>query len=110
MRRIAPPLAVVLLVAAGCALAADPPVAVDVRGMPVYLAEKIRQEAAKGIVPLRQYLDRSYPVHKLRVDMVVAKGEPATQFATMGDHEKSPDRAAAGGQLALRGADTGTGR
>ena len=110
MRRIAPPLAVLLLVAAGSSLAADPPVAVDVRGMPVYLADKIRQEAAKGIVPLRQYLDRSYPVHKLRVDMVIATPEPAGQFATMGDHEKSPDGAAAGDQLALRGAAAGTGR
>lgn len=100
MKRIALPLAALL--ATGSAFAADPPVAVDTRGMPEYLAKQVRAEAAKGVVPLRQYLDRTYPVHQLRIDTVIARDEGASRFARMTDHEKAPDGPAAGPAVALR--------
>ena len=104
MKRFALPVAVTLA-AATSAIAADPPVAVDTRGLPQYVAKQVRAEAAKGVVPLRQYLDRTYPLHQLRVDMVLAKEEPAAQFAKMKDHEKAPGPAA-GTSVALRGSST----
>jgi hypothetical protein len=72
MKSIATPLAALLLVA-GSAVAAgtEPPVAVDVRGMSPYLAGRIQAEADKGVYSLRRYLERTYPIHQLRVDAVV---------------------------------------
>jgi hypothetical protein len=81
MKRIALPVAALLATAAGATFAAEPSVAVDVRGLPIYLQEKIREEAAKGVVPLRQYLGRTYPVHQLRVDAVIAKDDAAARIA-----------------------------
>lgn len=88
MKRIALPLAALLATAAGTTFAAEPPVAVDVRGLPIYLQEKIREEAAKGVVPLRQYLDRTYPVHQLRVDAVIAKDDGSAQLARDGQRSQ----------------------
>ena len=104
MKRTALPLAALLATAASSVLAADPPVTVDTRGLPHYLAKQVEAEAAKGVTPLRRYLERTYPVHQLRVDRVLAKEEPA-RFAKMTDHEKSPVGPAAGAAVALRGAD-----
>ena len=73
MKRIALALAAALL-PAGIAVAADTreaPVAVEVRGMSPYLAERIQQEAAKGPTALRRYLQITYPVLQLRVDTVL---------------------------------------
>ena len=92
MKRIALPMYALLLTAATASIAGEPeaPVAVDVRGLPIYLQEKIRAEAAKGVTPLRQYLDRTYAVHQLRVDAVIAKDEPAAQLA----REETPSQVA----------------
>jgi hypothetical protein len=103
MKRLVLPLAAMLAAGAATSFAGEPPVAVDTRGMPQYLARQIQAEAARGIVPLRQYLARSYPVHQLRVDMVLAREEPA-RFATMKGHETPAPRPAAGRSVALRSA------
>ena len=106
MKRFALPLAVALT-ASPIAFAAEPPVAVDTRGLPQYVAKQVEAEAAKGVVPLRRYLERTYPVHQLRVDMVLAREEGPAQFAKMTDHEKTPGPAS-GTSVALRGANPDT--
>ena len=72
MKRIV--IAAALLAGANVALASEvqePPVAVEVRGMAPYLAERVQKEAAKGTTALRRYLQMSYSVHQLRVDTVL---------------------------------------
>ena len=49
----------------------EPPVAVNVQGLPTHTANRIREHAAKGLTELRRYLERSRVVLQLRLENVV---------------------------------------
>ena len=89
MKRIALAIAAALL-PAGIAVAADTgeaPVAVEVRGMSPYLAERIQREAAKGPTALRRYLQITYPVLQLRVDTVL-RDDTKERFAKQEESQR----------------------
>lgn len=64
-------LAALALAAAGPAFAAEPPVAVDVEGLPAHVKARIQEKAAQGQTALIQYLHRTQTVHQLRPQFVV---------------------------------------
>ena len=49
----------------------EPPVEVNVDGMPTHLRERVLAKAQEGRTALIQYLHRSYTVHGLRPYMVI---------------------------------------
>lgn len=73
-----------LLAGACMASEPEPPVSVNVQGLPTHVANQIRQHAAKGHTELRRYLERTRMIHLLRIEYIVretpagaaAKGEP----------------------------------
>lgn len=62
---------------AGACMAADPepPVAVNVQGLPQHVADPIREHAAKGLTELRRYLERTRMIHLLRIEYIVRTNE-----------------------------------
>ena len=67
-----------LLVAAALAAAADalaqrrePPVEVNVQGLPTHVRDRILAKAQEGRTALIQYLHRTYTVHGLRPEFVI---------------------------------------
>jgi hypothetical protein len=69
------------LVAGACmASEPEPPVAVNVQGLPQHVADPIRAHAAKGLTELRRYLERTRMIHLLRIEYIVRTG-PETALA-----------------------------
>ena len=67
-------LAAAALAAAGDAMSQgrpEPPVEVNVDGLPTHLRERVLAKAKEGRTALIQYLHRSYTVHGLRPYMVI---------------------------------------
>ena len=67
-------IAAVALFAAGDVLAQrrlEPPVEVNVDGLPAHVRERVLAKAQQGRTALIQFLHRSYTVHGLRPDMVI---------------------------------------
>ena len=76
-------LAVAALAAAGSVNAqqdnayAEEPVAVNTTGLESFVAERVRSEAAKGITPLRQYVQRTKFMHQIDLASIVVTREQA---------------------------------
>ena len=67
-------IAAAALVAAGDVLAQrrpEPPVEVNVDGLPTHVRERVLAKAQQGRTALIQFLHRSYTVHGLRPDTVI---------------------------------------
>lgn len=65
-----------VLAAAACcfalgAVAQEPPVAVNVDGLPSHVRARILEKAKLGRTALIQYLNRTYTVHQLRPQFVI---------------------------------------
>lgn len=66
-----------LLAGACMASEPEPPVAVNVQGLPTHVANQIREHAAKGHTELRRYLERTRMIHLIRIEYVVRQDERA---------------------------------
>ena len=83
-------LAAATIFAAGAANAqtVEPPVAVNVDGLPPHVRERILTEAQKGPTALIRYLERTQTVHQLRPQNVIQPGPAPTQAASNADPAK----------------------
>ena len=70
--------AFIVLGLAGIAAAAEvePPVPVNLEGVPAHLRPRIEAKASEGITALRQYLERTQNMHGIRLEHVVRTDVP----------------------------------
>ena len=66
-------IAAVISFAAMSAVAQEPPVAVNVDGLPSHVRARILEKAKQGRTALIQYLNRTQTVHQLRPQFVIAQ-------------------------------------
>jgi hypothetical protein len=89
--QITHPLAAAALFAvAGIALAheTEPPVAVNLEGVPRQMRERIAQKAQEGETALIRYLARTRHMHNLRPEEIIKARKDETRVAERGDAPK----------------------